>query len=78
MFKKIYVTVIAQFDTTGKITPLSIVWEDGRIFDVDKILSINEHCVYSSGGYGTRYTVRILNKEKYLNFADGRWFVEVK
>lgn len=37
---KVFVTVTAEHDKCGKSRPLSILWEDGRIFTIDKILDV--------------------------------------
>ena len=46
-----FVPVIAKFEEDGKITPLKILWEDGRAFDVDFIFDIR----LKVGGLGIRY-----------------------
>ena len=38
MARKVYVEVTARFDVDGKITPLSLTWEDGTVFEIDKVL----------------------------------------
>ena len=68
---KVYVGVDARFDTDGRIMPLSITWEDGRVYGIDRVLDS-----LKAGGAGTRYTVRIGRSETYLFNEDGRWFVE--
>ena len=35
---KTYVKVTVEYDEEGIITPLSIEWEDGRIYEIDRIL----------------------------------------
>ena len=35
---KVYVGVVAVFKPDGHMTPLSITWEDGKEYEVDKIL----------------------------------------
>ena len=71
------ISVIAKMTSDRKVLPLQIVWEDGRIFDIDKILEIRPAASTKGGGMGLRYKVRIKNQEKYL-FLDGYvWFIEV-
>ena len=36
---KIYVEVVAVFKKEGLLLPREIVWEDGRRFPVDKVLT---------------------------------------
>ena len=73
---KVYVTVVAKFNTDGKLIPLSVEWEDGRVFVVDKVLDIRRAASLKAGGSGIRYTVMICRKETYLFLEEDRWFVE--
>lgn len=66
MASKIYVEVFAKFDKDANIMPYAVVWEDGRVFEVDKVLDIRQAASLKAGGMGTRYTCRILNKEKFF------------
>lgn len=76
--RKVYVDVTLKQDKYGTIVPLTVTWEDGRRFEVDRVLDVRRAAATRVGGAGIRYTVRILGKETYL-FNDGeRWFVEAK
>lgn len=72
---KQYVSVTAKFDSDGNILPLSIHWDDGRSFDIDRITDIRYAASLKIGGAGIRYTCRIKQNEKYLFLEDNRWFV---
>lgn len=78
MARRVYVNVIARHDEQGKVRPLEVEWEDGRRFEVDKLLDVRRAAALKAGGQGMRYTVRILGKETYLFEDEGRWFVEAK
>ena len=78
MARRAYVKVIARHDETGKVCPLEVEWEDGRRFEVDRLLDVRRAAALKAGGQGLRYTVRILGKETYLFEDEGRWFVEAK
>ena len=78
MARRAYVKVIARHDETGKVCPLEVEWEDGRRFEVDRLLDVRRAAALKAGGQGVRYTVRILGKETYLFEDKGRWFVEAK
>lgn len=82
---KVYVKVTAVFSSDGKLTPLSLIWEDGQEYIIDRILDIRPSAAMKAGGQGDRYTIRTCGKESFLFFerspivADpslGRWFVE--
>ncbi|GHV28320.1 hypothetical protein FACS18948_7030 [Clostridia bacterium] len=82
---KVYVPVTADFDAYGRVTPLSFRWEDGRVYEVDKVLDVHASYAQKSGGQGDRYTIKIRNQIRFLYFehnpqygqrVTGRWFVE--
>ncbi|SDF32146.1 hypothetical protein [Sporomusa acidovorans] len=73
---KIFVTITAQHDTKGRIRPLILHWEDGRKFEVDKVLDVRQAASQKAGGQGVRYTCRIAGKQVYLFHDDGKWFIE--
>ena len=59
---KINLKVQAEFDIDGSIRPTSIVWEDGRVFAIDRVLDIRRAASLKAGGMGMRYTCRICGK----------------
>ena len=75
---KQYVEVIAKTDTQGYTLPLWVIWDDGRRFEIDKVLDVRPAASLKCGGMGIRYTVRIGGKATYLYFEDPCWFVEAK
>ena len=78
MARRVYVSVVVRYDEAGGIRPLSIMWEDGRTFEVDRLLDVRRAAATKAGGQGMRYTCRIMGKETYLFEDDGRWFVETR
>ncbi len=78
MARRAYVRVVAEFSEEGRITPLTVEWEDGRKFRVDKLLDVRLAPATKAGGQGMRYTVRIGGRETYLFEDEGRWFVEAR
>ena len=78
MSRRVYVKVVVEYDESGKIRPLSVEWEDGRKFDVDRLLDVRRAAATKAGGQGMRYTVRIMGRETYLFEDEGRWFVEAR
>ncbi len=83
--KKVYVKVTAAFSSDGKLKPLSLVWEDGQEYIIDRILDVRPAPALKAGGQGDRYTIRTCGQESYLFFERspkitdptlGRWFVE--
>lgn len=75
MSKK-YVSVIAKFNEEGKITPLALVWEDGRNFNIDRVTDIRKSASLKAGGIGLRFTCFIRGKQVYLYKDEDKWFIE--
>lgn len=82
---KVYVPVKVAFDELGRMFPRAIEWEDGEVYEIDKVLNVRPAYAERAGGQGDRYTVRMRGKETYLFFEHstdfgspitGRWFVE--
>lgn len=73
---KIYVSVEIRTDVDGSIIPLAVIWENGRRFEIDKILDIRYAASQKAGGIGTRYTCLIRGRQRFLYFEDPQWFVE--
>lgn len=78
MARRAYVKVVVEYSLEGNIRPLMVEWEDGRRFEVDRLLDVRRAASTKAGGQGMRYTVRILGHETYLFEDEGRWFVEAK
>lgn len=78
--KKVFVDVIINYTKEGEIIPLSILWEDGTRYDIDKVLDVCKAASLKVGGVGYRYKCKIQNKEKFLFFEidENKWFVERK
>lgn len=76
MRDKVYVAVVARYSPEGELRPLSVQWEDGRSFSIDRILDVRRASSLKAGGAGIRYTVRIGCRETYLFLEEDRWFVQ--
>ncbi len=65
---KVYVDVNASFDSEGLMLPRSLTWEDGSVYEIDRVIAICQAPAMKAGGQGDRYTVRIGDKQTYLFF----------
>ena len=73
---KVYVNVIAQFNSEGVLIPLShhtwlifaFFWEDGEKFDIDRVTDIRQAAAMKAGGQGDRYTIWVRGRQSYLFF----------
>lgn len=78
MAHRVYVRVLVDVDESGKALPLKIYWQDGRGFEVDRLLEVCQAVAALAGGQGTRYTCRVRGHQVYLFEDEGRWFVETR
>lgn len=87
--QKVYVDVVAMYNAEGTIMPLSFIWTDGTVFEIDKVLEVTRAASLKVGGTGLRYKVRfsnddleVWNRVRYLFLEKGaspeRWFLEAK
>lgn len=60
----------------GMIVPKAVLWFDGRIFRITKILFYNP--ASDEEFEGIRYTVIIGSVEKYIYRANHNWYVMVR
>jgi hypothetical protein len=76
---KVYVRVTADFSPEGQLSPRYITWEDGRTFEIDKILDKRRAASLKAGGVGIRFTCMICGGQHYLYYEENyKWFVEAK
>ena len=82
---KVYVAVRVSFDQNGQLIPKELTWEDGRVYEIDRVTDIRQASAMKAGGQGDRYTIWINGQQSYLFFERnaslagnniGRWFVE--
>ena len=75
----------AQFNSEGVLIPLSLTWENGEEFEIDRVTDIRQAAAMKAGGQGDRYTIWVRGRQSYLFFERnnsltgnnlGRWFVE--
>lgn len=78
MYRKVYVDVLIRHEKNGKITPLTLTWENGEIYEIDRVIQVCKAASLKAGGAGLRFTCRIRNRETYLFLEDDKWFVEGK
>ncbi|MCQ2557872.1 MAG: hypothetical protein MJ135_02020 [Oscillospiraceae bacterium] len=82
---KVYVDVELIFSSDGHMLPRSITWENGCVYQIDKVTEIRQAPALRAGGIGDRYTIWVNGRSSYLFFERilgqtgsviGRWFVE--
>ena len=72
---RVNVGVHCRVDTEGVVSPLKVMWEDGRVWDIERVLHT---CRSPDMSFvGIRYTVLIEGMEKYLYRSDQQWYVLV-
>ena len=74
--RKVYVRVVAEIDEDGNKRPLSVKWEDGRVYEIDKIIEVKRAFAAKVGGTAVRYTISVGGKITFLFEDEGKWFAE--
>ena len=77
-FRKVYVEVQLTVSPEGDVRPNTIKFEDGRVYEIDRLRHRCRAHATKVGGTGIRYTVVIRGQETYLFEDEGKWFVEAK
>ncbi|MCL2151526.1 MAG: hypothetical protein FWH57_00975 [Oscillospiraceae bacterium] len=80
--RRVYVEARVSFSADGDMRPIEITWEDGRVFEIDRVVDARR-AASAAGSMGVRYTVKIMGQTRLLFFEDTwsdtgqpRWFVE--
>ena len=73
IMRKVSVGVLAQFDAEGRLLPVSVTWENGRVYSIDRVLGMR---VSRANSENRRYDVVIRAKPAYLYRSGDRWYME--
>lgn len=77
MSDKVYVDVLAEFTKDGLLIPKQITWEDGRKYEIARVVDIKRMASTKAGGVGERYLCVVNNKRVSLYYEDNnKWFME--
>lgn len=77
MSDKVYVDVLAEFTKDGLLIPKQITWEDGRKYEIARVVDIKRMASTKAGGVGERYLCVVNNKRVSLYYEDNNmWFME--
>ncbi len=74
--RKVYVSVVAEIDEEGNKKPMSVKWEDGRVYEIDRVLEVRRAFAVKVGGTAVRYTIVVGGKVTFLFEDEGKWFAE--
>ena len=76
--RKVFVDVLVRHTKDGKKVPITIVFEDGQKYEIDKLCDRRRAAASKVGGSGIRYTIQINGRETFLFEDEELWFVEAK
>jgi hypothetical protein len=74
--RKVFLHVNCEFDPDGEVRPVNFLWEDGRRYDVDRILDCRRAVSFKVGGQGICYTCRVLGRTLRLFREGDKWYME--
>jgi len=77
-FHKVVVKVLVSIATDRTKTPLSLTFEDGKEYVIDRVRSRQRAAATKVGGTGIRYTIIVGGRQTYLFEDEDEWFVEAK
>ena len=72
--EKVKVRVLLSWDENGIKHPSHIIYND-HTYPIDRVVTVRNCASLRTGGFGERYTIRILGKEYYLFFEDPYWWL---
>lgn len=75
---KVFVEVLVKYTKDGQKVPVTVTWEDGRTYAIDKVTDVRRAASLKAGGQGWRYLCRIRGRETFLWLEEDKWFVEGK
>ncbi|MBE6114434.1 MAG: hypothetical protein E7191_05060 [Erysipelotrichaceae bacterium] len=73
---KHYVDMLVRVDVNGRMRPLRFLWDNGKEYKIERVLSVCKAASLKEGREGLRYTCQICNKVRFLYYEGDRWFVE--
>ena len=73
MLKKIEINVETLLDENGNVVPYRVIWNDGRSWKIDALIS--RQTSRTNEFLGVRYTVMLAGKEKNIYRIGSQWYV---
>ena len=70
--------MIVKYLEDGTIMPLAIHWNEGELYEIDRVIDTRPCASLKAGGAGIRYTCMIQGHQKYIWLEENKWFVEAK
>ena len=70
------VDVMCIYHKNGQIKPVSIIWDNGHEYHIDRILQITAARSGYNGKPGIRFTCLFGHSERFLFLEEGKWFIE--
>ena len=65
---RVNLDIIVEHKSDGKVLPRTILWPDGRKFEIDKVLDVRMAPALKAGGVGMRYLCK--NRCNNIAMAD--------
>ena len=77
-YRKVFVGVQLTVSPEVDVRPNTIKFEEGTVYEIDRLKHRCRAHATKVGGTGSRDTVVIRGQETYLFEDDGKWFVEAR
>ena len=76
MARRAYVKVVVEVSAEGNVRPMEVEWEDGRRFEVDRLLDVRRAAATKAGGQGMPFPLPFLGPAPFLFDDAARWFLD--
>ena len=77
-YRKVFVEVVVRHLTDGSKIPLSITFEDGKRYPIDRLCDTRRAACTKVGGTGIRYTIAVSGRRTHLFEDENLWWVEAR
>lgn len=77
-YRKVNVAVLVSVSPDRTKTPLSLTFEDGKTYQIDRVCGRRRAAASKVGGTGIRYSIIVRGQQTYLFEDEDQWFVEAK
>ena len=77
-YRKVNVAVLVSVSPDRTKPPLSLTFESGKTYQIDRVCGRRRAAASKVGGTGIRYSIIVRGQQTYLFEDEDQWFVEAK
>lgn len=77
-YRKVCVAVLVSISPDRTKTPVSLTFEDGNTYPIDRVCGKKRAVASKVGGTDICYTIMVRGRQTYLFEDEDQWFLEAK